>query len=399
MTESVFDYLSDITVSNVYLYVADSVRLDALPEYVAAKGISATGVASSIHSPTSFASLVSGRYPPATGVYSFSHRVNSKTLFDMSGIHTCYESTMIEGGGADDSLFSVFGIDPTDSQGGLSTITEPFIALERGNGGHAPYADSSLSAWEYFRQNGDAAPDQFRQEYEEQIKRDAGRFHEKLELLEQRDLSSETLVIYTADHGELLGEGGLLGHNSPMRPELVYVPVVFIHPDLPSGRSVSTLVRHVDLLPTILDLLADVEDQQAEFAGESLTTQTDRDYGLSFYDSQFFSDRVPGLSGRLIYEGAWDNDGGHVFSKSPLRDRLTVFGGKLFKSAKREFLRRKLPEATYSYLRGSSSYGDPEFNREIAHSALVAVNDGAVGRTEIELSSDASDRLRDLGYL
>lgn len=399
MSGALSSSLSEISVDNVFLYVADAVRSDALPERVASRGLRTRGVASSIHSPTSFASLVSGLYPPATGVFSFSHRVDSKTLFDTDGVHTCYESTMLEGGGTDDSLFSVFGLDPAESHGTLADAPEPFVALERGNGGHAPYGTSTLTAWEYFRQRGNASSATFRSEYESRIEQDTDRFLERLDTLADRDLSEDTLVIYTADHGELLGEGGLLGHNGPIRPELVYVPVVFIHPDLPENESVSTLVRHVDLLPTILDLVGADDSRLDEFDGCSLVSESPGPYGLSFYESGFFTGRVPGLSGTLSYESLWGPDGGHVFANSPRRDRMAVLGGKLLKSAKREFLARHLPEATRSYFRGNRSYGTPPVDVRSAEAALATARENAVSSTEIELSGDASDRLRDLGYL
>jgi len=57
-----------------------------------------------------------------------------------------------------------------------------------------------------------------------------------------------TLVIFTSDHGELLGEyGGLTGHVRPPCPELVYVPTVFIHPLIKNKKTEESIMRHVDL--------------------------------------------------------------------------------------------------------------------------------------------------------
>ncbi|MFB6225037.1 MAG: sulfatase-like hydrolase/transferase, partial [Candidatus Paceibacteria bacterium] len=61
-------------------------------------------------------------------------------------------------------------------------------------------------------------------------------------------------MIFCSDHGEFLGESGLVGHGSPLRSESVYVPTVFIHPDIShTGRE--GLMRHIDLYPTILAAL------------------------------------------------------------------------------------------------------------------------------------------------
>lgn len=47
----------------------------------------------------------------------------------------------------------------------------------------------------------------------------------------------------------------MIGHNSPMRPELVYVPTVFIHSTIPDETIDTGAFHYVDLLPTILDVL------------------------------------------------------------------------------------------------------------------------------------------------
>ncbi|MFD1646079.1 sulfatase-like hydrolase/transferase [Haloarchaeobius litoreus] len=398
MSTDLAESLSALDVDNVFVYVADAVRWDALPSAVANRGVTAKGVAASIHSPTSFAALVSGLSPPTNGVFSFTNRLDVPTLFDVPDHETRYDSSMLDAGGADDSLFSVFGLNPGESHGELDTVKAPFVLLERGNGGHAPYGDSDLTAWEYFRANPDLSAAQFREAYEQRVASDAERFAARMETLESRGLLENTLVVYTSDHGELLGEGGSLGHNGPMRAELVHVPVVFSHPDLPGDATSPDLVRHVDLLPTLLDILG-VDEWPVELDGRSLVHEEPADHGLSFYDSSFFTDRVPGLSGRLRYEGAWDRDGGWVIPRSPRRDRTAILAGKLLKSAKRGYLQRHALPAFRAYLRGTTRYGIPGFDRDQALDWLAAANERSVTRTEVELSEDAGEQLRDLGYL
>lgn len=72
------------------------------------------------------------------------------------------------------------------------------------------------------------------------------------ELKEQGELS-ETLVIFTADHGELLGEYGKFGHKSArLDSPLTHVPLTIWAEDLPS-RWVHHPVSLVDIVPTICD--------------------------------------------------------------------------------------------------------------------------------------------------
>jgi arylsulfatase A-like enzyme/thioredoxin-like negative regulator of GroEL len=60
------------------------------------------------------------------------------------------------------------------------------------------------------------------------------------------------LVVFTADHGEALGEHGELTHGLFAYEETLLVPLVLWGPGVPPGESPEP-ARHVDLLPTILD--------------------------------------------------------------------------------------------------------------------------------------------------
>jgi len=64
-----------------------------------------------------------------------------------------------------------------------------------------------------------------------------------------------TLVVMTADHGEARGEHGEMTHGIFAYEGTLHVPLVFYQPTLLAPRTVASPVRHVDLLPTILDAL------------------------------------------------------------------------------------------------------------------------------------------------
>jgi arylsulfatase A-like enzyme/Flp pilus assembly protein TadD len=68
--------------------------------------------------------------------------------------------------------------------------------------------------------------------------------------------AGRTLVVLTADHGESLGEHGEATHGIFAYEATLRVPLVLYEPRLFRPRVVSEPVRHVDLLPTILDALA-----------------------------------------------------------------------------------------------------------------------------------------------
>ena len=68
--------------------------------------------------------------------------------------------------------------------------------------------------------------------------------------------SGRTLVVLTADHGESLGEHGEPTHGIFAYEATLRVPLVLYAPSVLRARVVAEPVRHVDILPTVLDALA-----------------------------------------------------------------------------------------------------------------------------------------------
>jgi len=67
-------------------------------------------------------------------------------------------------------------------------------------------------------------------------------------------LTDNTIVVFTSDHGELLGEHGLVGHILGIYDEEIHIPLIVHVPRLDS-QTVSTLAQHIDLLPTLIQLV------------------------------------------------------------------------------------------------------------------------------------------------
>jgi choline-sulfatase len=65
----------------------------------------------------------------------------------------------------------------------------------------------------------------------------------------------DTLVIVTGDHGESLGEHGEMTHGLFAYEGTLHIPLIAYQPHLFEPRTVDEPVRHVDILPTILDAL------------------------------------------------------------------------------------------------------------------------------------------------
>jgi arylsulfatase A-like enzyme len=99
------------------------------------------------------------------------------------------------------------------------------------------------------------------------VDRQLGRLFEGLRA---RGLDDETLVVVTGDHGEAFGDPHpTWGHGFRLYDEGVRVPLMIRSPTLfPRGRREATLGGHVDVNPTVLDVLG--YEAPGEWEGRSL---------------------------------------------------------------------------------------------------------------------------------
>jgi choline-sulfatase len=80
-----------------------------------------------------------------------------------------------------------------------------------------------------------------------------------LQALDESGLRDDTLVVYTADHGENLGTRRLWG-KSNMYEEAAAIPMILSGPGVPAGRTVHTPVSLADGAATILEAVG-LDDQ------------------------------------------------------------------------------------------------------------------------------------------
>ncbi len=400
-------------IENILLFVSDALRWDYTPKSVSSLGVTFKTVASGIITAASFPSIVTGLYPPHHGVYSFirdrlSNGISS--LLNLYGYNTSLwtENTWI---GQDPLTCPLYRFLRHKNKVSLKKIEPPFIYLEDEKGGHCPYGwsptDKEYEEWDclrFFRDFGRSEERVLRKKYQEGIQRSVREFKNRMKIIEEKGLADETLVVFLSDHGELLGEyGGLVGHGILTAPEAVYVPTVFIHPDLPNGESFEKegVLRHVDLYPTICDLL-----------GSKVKTKVD---GVSLFDvkklpdlgSTFSLEKMEGRfrinSYNLREVSVWDKDGGYLFREDAnlifllLRAfYLTVLCNS---SGNAIYLRQRLrrspnPLKNYSEIlknlcRTSIKYGSPFFGPEDAR-----VHIKEIYKTTIEPAEKEKERIK-----
>nr|WP_255723031.1 sulfatase-like hydrolase/transferase [Thalassobius sp. Cn5-15] len=126
-----------------------------------------------------------------------------------------------------------------------------------------------------------------------------GRLFEWLRNAGQMD---DTLIVLTADHGEMLGDLGLWGKQTPFRAAS-HVPLMIGHPDL-EPEEIDALTQSIDVAPTVLSALGAAPP--FEMQGSNLLAP-DQPYGqAAMVELELGSE-----SGQGRFETAWQCPSDH----------------------------------------------------------------------------------------
>ena len=91
-----------------------------------------------------------------------------------------------------------------------------------------------------------------------------------LQELDALDLTSNTIVVFTSDHGEMGGAHGLRGKGPMAYKEVTHLPLYVVHPDVKGGADCRALTGHIDLAPTLLAMAGADATRASEVAGRDL---------------------------------------------------------------------------------------------------------------------------------
>jgi arylsulfatase A-like enzyme len=75
-----------------------------------------------------------------------------------------------------------------------------------------------------------------------------------LESLKANGMNENTIVVFTADHGELGGNHQMRGKGNCAYREQNHLPLMIVHPAYPGGRTCQAVTSQIDLAPTLLAL-------------------------------------------------------------------------------------------------------------------------------------------------
>ena len=161
-----------------------------------------------------------------------------------------------------------------------------------------------------------------------------------LKKLEQEHILDETIIIFTSDHGEYMGEHGLWGKNA-LYPSCYRVPCLIRWPEkIEEGTRVSNLINVVDFKETLLRL-AGIEgewkgsgrDATALLEGKSISEWENKVYvnGMQFHEAGIMTDE---------YYVVFREDGYHMafdMKKDPLQ-MINLYHDNAYRKLIRESL-------------------------------------------------------------
>jgi len=75
-----------------------------------------------------------------------------------------------------------------------------------------------------------------------------------VQYINEHNLFDETLIIFTGDHGESLGQHGEMTHGYLTYNTTIWVPLIISYPGAKPGRA-DHYVGHIDIFPTVCDIL------------------------------------------------------------------------------------------------------------------------------------------------
>ncbi|HEY6081214.1 MAG TPA: sulfatase-like hydrolase/transferase [Polyangiaceae bacterium] len=168
----------------------------------------------------------------------------------------------------------------------IGQLKEPFLAVVQLSNVHYPYyLDPALPTPFEPWTTSKAAEDnqQFKNFYQNSVHQQDMHVARMISALKRTDAGQRTVIVYTSDHAEAFREHGQMGHTFSIFDEEVHVPAWI---DAPAGSLTPVeeqslrakrdeYLFHVDIAPTVLDLMGVPDDPQlakyrAKLPGHSL---------------------------------------------------------------------------------------------------------------------------------
>ncbi len=157
--------------------------------------------------------------------------------------------------------------------------------------------------------------------YDAEIASNDRSFGALLDDLETRGLRDDALIIVVADHGEEFYDHGGWTHGKTLFAEVLDIPLIIKYPLTNEGARISQIVRHIDVLPTVLEVAGlGIPDEGIQ--GASLQVLMSLEGREKWVNQSMSSLEFRGRKGTSVLNGRW--------KVIRMEDRYTGFFPMLF---------------------------------------------------------------------
>jgi arylsulfatase A-like enzyme len=387
-------------VSNILIFISDSLRFDHLPERIKSRSTWGRAIAASTFTGSGYPSILTGKYPSNHRVWALTETLAEKPQILQVAPHFGIDATTVWGPVSEPANKPPIRMCLETENTTLSEIETPFVLVVHDTGGHMQYGRRKRDDWDSHENFFDelcGQPDRIKQLYQEGVEKSVDRFFELCRGLKSRGQFENTLIVLTSDHGELLGEyGGLYDHGAPIVPELVSVPMAFLGAELPTDEQLKPLLSTTDIVPTAFTALD--EPLPPSLDGSDLWNGKREKIENRILQSEIWRDPdYPIMSYKA--NSAWTRDGGVVHHLNSMPSRLAyLLAYEYYYASYANIVRRpswQTKDHWKAYLNKENVYGDPP------HEAFDRIpRDFQTEQQPDNISKGPNkQQLRDLGYL
>ncbi len=212
-----------------------------------------------------------------------------------------------------------------------------------------------------------------------------------LDRLEQKGLTDNTLIVFSADHGEELYERNhYFFHSCSMYDNVLRLPLIMKFPEvIPAAKALKNQIESIDIIPTILQFLK--VPLRREFEGRSVLNLLFEQNGGDIWFPAFaerasaiFSIRTP--QWKYIY----NPDNYHTYCSRSDDDE----GSGYLIAAEELYDIQNDPHERNNVV---AHY--PDVARDLRGQIIEWLNTNKVQHQDFELTKEAEERLRALGYI
>jgi arylsulfatase A-like enzyme len=213
--------------------------------------------------------------------------------------------------------------------------------------------------------------------------------------LKQQGMYNDTAIIVVGDHGENIGDYGLMDHQYSLYETLLHVPLILKWPDsYDSVEEHNGLVELRDLFPTILELVGTTSGNNTKCSSNSLVPQQGTIQSRDFTIGEYLVPQ-PSMDSLQEQVSSFDPDA-KKFDRALRSIRTDQW--KLIESEYGDVELYDLTESSEEVEEVSEEY--PQVVTNLRQQLTVERGQLNRGATKnVEMSNSSKERLEELGYL